>query len=95
MGFTTLTPLTKAGRKRDCIDPKILYQVQAFRSDGRLQRVIYTFVKGNELGGFEINSNNGLIRVRDSQVVDYEQHTEFVLTVSGRGLGASQVRNFF
>ena len=45
-------------------------------------------IVGNELGGFEINSNNGLIRVRDGEVVDYELQTEFVLTVSGRGLGA-------
>ena len=66
-------------------------QVKAVRSDGRRQRVIYTFLRGNELGAFEINSNNGLIRVRAPELVDYEQQTEFNLTISGQGLGDDEL----
>ena len=62
--------------------------VKAVRSDGRRQNVIYSFVKGNELSAFEINSNNGLIRVRDPEMIDYEKTKTFTLTVSGKGLGA-------
>ncbi len=62
-------------------------QVRAVRSDGRRQRVIYSFLRGNELGAFEINSNNGLIRVRDPGLVDFEKQEQFNLTVSARGLG--------
>ena len=62
--------------------------VKAVRSDGRRQNVIYSFVKGNELSAFEINSNNGLIRVRDPEMIDYESTRTFTLTVSGKGLGA-------
>ena len=38
----------------------------ALRSDGRRQRITYSFGSGNDAGAFEINSNNGLIRVRDN-----------------------------
>lgn len=62
-------------------------KVHAVRSDGRRQRVIYTFLRGNEDGAFEINSNNGLIRVRDPEVIDFEKHKQFVLTIQGQGLG--------
>ena len=69
-------------------------EVQAFRSDGRRQRVIYTFVKGNELGAFEINSNNGLIRVRDPEMLDYELQKEFILTIAGEGLGEDNLNAY-
>ncbi len=61
-------------------------QVRAVRSDGRRQRVIYSFLRGNELQAFEINSNNGLIRVRDSSLVDFERQEEFNLTVVAKAL---------
>jgi protocadherin-16/23 len=64
-----------------------LTQVRAVRSDGRRQRVIYTFLRGNDLGAFEINSNNGLIRVRDPELIDFERSQQFNLTISGQGLG--------
>ena len=58
------------------------------RSDGRRQRVIYTFLRGHESGAFEINSNNGLIRVRDPELIDFESGgASFNLTISARGLG--------
>ena len=64
-------------------------QVRAVRSDGRRQRVIYTFLRGHESGAFEINSNNGLIRVRDPELIDFESSvgSHFNLTISARGLG--------
>ena len=66
-----------------------LTQVRAVRSDGRRQRVIYTFLRGHESGAFEINSNNGLIRVRDPELIDFESSdgAHFNLTISARGLG--------
>ncbi|QQP39390.1 Uncharacterized protein FKW44_020261, partial [Caligus rogercresseyi] len=62
-------------------------QVQAVRSDGRKQRVIYSFHRGNEDGTFEINSNNGLIRVKDPEQIDYELNKMFNITILGQGLG--------
>ena len=50
-------------------------QVQAVRSDGRVQRVIYSFGQGNEARTFEINSNNGLIRLKNPAAIDYEVNT--------------------
>ena len=70
-------------------------KVHAVRSDGRRQRVIYTFLRGNEAGAFEINSNNGLIRVRDPEVIDYENHKQFLLTIQGQGLGDEDDLNAF
>ena len=35
-------------------------------------------------------SNNGLIRVRDPEVIDYEKHKQFVLTIQGQRLGNEQ-----
>ena len=71
-----------------------LAKVHAVRSDGRRQRVIYTFLRGNENGAFEINSNNGLIRVRDPEMIDYESHKSFALTVQGQGLGLEDLNAY-
>ena len=69
-------------------------KVHAVRSDGRRQRVIYTFLRGNENGAFEINSNNGLIRVRDPEMIDYENQKTFTLTVQGQGLGLEDLNAY-
>ena len=69
-------------------------QLQAVRSDGRRQRITYTFLRGNDLGAFEINSNNGLIRVRDPEMIDFEKNREFVLTVAGQGLGEENLNAY-
>ncbi|KAK7075982.1 calcium ion binding [Halocaridina rubra] len=47
-------------------------QVAAFRSDGRRQRIEYSFGSGNEESIFEINKINGLITVREPRRLDYE-----------------------
>ena len=44
---------------------------------------------------FEINSNNGIIRVRDPEVIDYEKNKQFVLTIQGQGLGVEDDLNAF
>jgi hypothetical protein len=42
-------------------------------------------MRGNDLGAFEINSNNGLIRVRDPELIDFEKYNQFVLIIAGQG----------
>ena len=64
-----------------------ILQVQAVRSDGRKQRVSYSFGQGNEEGAFEINSNNGLVRLADHQHIDFEAKRHFNLTVIGQAAG--------
>ena len=68
-----------------------ILQVQAVRSDGRIQRVIYTFGQGNQDGIFEINSNNGLIRLKNPQFIDYERKQEYKVTVLGHAAGQEQL----
>ncbi|CAG0886653.1 unnamed protein product [Cyprideis torosa] len=64
-------------------------KVQAARTDGRRQRITYSFGSGNEDGAFDINSNNGLIRVRDPTHLDYEQRSSIRLIVVARTEGHS------
>ena len=79
-----------------CLHPLFHYLFTFFfRSDGRRQPVIYTFLRGNEASAFEINSNNGIIRVRDPEVIDYEKNKQFVLTIQGQGLGVEDDLNAF
>ena len=64
-----------------------IVQVQAVRSDARKQRVSYTFGRGNEDGTFEINSNNGLIRLAQPEHIDFEAKRQFNLTIIGQAAG--------
>ena len=68
-----------------------ILQVQAVRSDGRKQRVIYSFGRGNEDGTFEINSNNGLVRLQNPQFIDFEARREFNLTIIGHAAGSENL----
>jgi protocadherin-16/23 len=68
-----------------------ILQVQAVRSDGRKQRVIYTFGRGNEDGTFEINSNNGLVRLQNPQFIDFEARRQFNLTIIGHAAGSENL----
>ncbi|XP_076056754.1 dachsous cadherin-related 1 [Oratosquilla oratoria] len=56
-------------------------KVDAFRSDGRLHRITYSFGSGNEDDIFEISSNNGLIRVRNPARLDYETYPQIRLVI--------------
>lgn len=67
---------------------KDVIQVSAVRSDGRRQRVSYSFGSGNEDNTFEINSNNGLIRVRDHKHLDFESMPRLRLLVVAQAEGS-------
>jgi len=67
---------------------KDVMQVSAVRSDGRRQRVTYSFGSGNEDNTFEINSNNGLIRVRDHKRLDFESTPKLRLIVVAQAEGS-------
>lgn len=62
-------------------------QVAAFRSDGRRQRITYSFGSGNEDNIFEISSNNGLIRVRNPRRLDYEAVPQMRLIIVAQAEG--------
>ncbi|KAI5746071.1 hypothetical protein M8J76_016948 [Diaphorina citri] len=67
-------------------------QISAFKSDGRRQRISYSFGSGNEAGIFDLDRDTGIIRVRDSRLLDYELHAELNLVVVAQvdnGLGNS------
>lgn len=49
--------------------------LNAVRSDGRRQKIIYDFGTGNEDGTFSIDASTGEIRVRNSDKLDYERYT--------------------
>ncbi|XP_014247424.1 protein dachsous [Cimex lectularius] len=59
-------------------------QVSAVRSDGRRQKITYSLVSGNEESKFEINSQTGMIRVRNSAALDYEVNPQIRLTVQAQ-----------
>lgn len=49
-----------------------LLKLNAVRSDGRRQKITYSFGAGNEDETFSIDSNSGEIKVRNSNRLDYE-----------------------
>ena len=68
-----------------------IVQVQAVRSDGRKQRVSYRLGQGNEDGTFEINSNNGLIRLAQPEQIDFEVRRQYNLTIIGQAAGSENL----
>lgn len=52
---------------------KEIIQVSAVRSDGRRQRIVYSFGSGNEDSTFDIDPDGGIIRVANSEGLDHEQ----------------------
>lgn len=59
-------------------------QVSAVRRDGRKQKILYSIGSGNEDNIFLINSNTGVIQVRDSKFLDYELHNTIRLVVEAK-----------
>lgn len=51
-----------------------LLQVQAMRSDGRRQQIVYSLEHGNFDDAFTIDARTGDIRVNRSESLDYETH---------------------
>lgn len=63
---------------------KDVIQVSAVRSDGRRQRITYSFGRGNEENIFTINPDSGLIQVRNPRLLDYEINREIRLIAEAR-----------
>lgn len=51
-------------------------QLNAVRSDGRRQKIIYSIDSGNEDGAFIIDSKTGDIKVQNSEYLDYEERNK-------------------
>lgn len=49
-------------------------QLNAVRSDGRRQKIIYSLDSGNEDGTFSINQSSGEVKVLNSDHLDYEKY---------------------
>nr|CAD7262840.1 unnamed protein product [Timema shepardi] len=56
-------------------------QVSAVRTDGRRQRISYSLGSGNEDSIFDVDPGSGMVQVRDSRGLDYEQSRELRLAV--------------
>lgn len=69
-------------------------QVSAVRTDGRKQKVLYSIGSGNEDNIFVINSNTGVIQVRDPKFLDYELHNSIKLVVEARSESGSVQRGY-
>ncbi|XP_018320915.1 protein dachsous [Agrilus planipennis] len=69
-------------------------QISAVRTDGRKQKIFYSFGNGNELNTFVINSESGIIQVRDSKHLDYEQRKEIKLVVEARTDGNPSLHGY-
>lgn len=51
-------------------------QLNAIRSDGRRQKIIYSIESGNDDGAFEIDAKTGEIKVQNSASLDYEERNK-------------------
>ncbi|CAG0919475.1 unnamed protein product [Notodromas monacha] len=85
------SPSYEVSLDENAVPGREVVQVSAVRSDGRRQRITYRFGRGNENNAFEINANNGLIRVRDSELLDHELDPEIRLIVMARTDGEDPV----
>lgn len=59
-------------------------QVTAIRSDGRRQKIVYSIGMGNEENIFVIDSETGIIQVRDPKYLDYELHKSISLIIEAK-----------
>ncbi|CAK1540749.1 unnamed protein product [Leptosia nina] len=71
-------------------------QVTALRSDGRRQKVVYEIGNGNDQYAFEIDSNTGVIRVNNSENLDYETYPgpKRTLVIMARTEGSSALYGY-
>ncbi|XP_055921654.1 protein dachsous [Eupeodes corollae] len=64
-------------------------RVSAVRSDGRRQKIIYSFGAGNEDDAFSIDAITGEIKVRNSEHLDYEKYSWPSSSLSGHAQSSS------
>ncbi|KAJ6648788.1 Protein dachsous, partial [Pseudolycoriella hygida] len=65
-----------------------LLKLNAVRSDGRRQKITYSFGAGNEGDTFTIDANSGEIKVKNSNRLDYEYSKEMQLIVVAKTDGS-------
>uniref|UniRef100_A0A6P7F7B9 Protein dachsous n=1 Tax=Diabrotica virgifera virgifera TaxID=50390 RepID=A0A6P7F7B9_DIAVI len=71
-----------------------IIQVAAIRSDGRRQKIVYYIGSGNEDNIFVINSDSGIIQVRDPKNLDYELHKTINLVVEAKTEGSPTLHGY-
>ncbi|CAG9763030.1 unnamed protein product [Ceutorhynchus assimilis] len=69
-------------------------QVSAVRTDGRRQKILYTFGTGNEDNIFVIGAETGMIQVRDPKNLDYELHHSIHLVVEVKTEGNPNLHGY-
>lgn len=69
-------------------------QVSAVRTDGRRQKILYSFGTGNEENIFVIGAESGVIQVRDAKNLDYEKHHTIHLVVEAKTDGNPNLHGY-
>lgn len=73
---------------------KEVLQVSAVRTDGRRQRITYSFGNGNEDGIFAIDQESGTISINNPKFLDYELHKEITLVVVAKTEGNPNLHGY-
>lgn len=71
-----------------------IIQIAAVRTDGRRQRISYSFGMGNEYNAFGLNSDTGMIQVKEPKTLDYELHKEIRLIIEAKTESNQELRSF-
>lgn len=71
-----------------------IIQIAAIRTDGRRQRIVYTFGMGNEHNAFGLNSDTGTIQVKEPKSLDYELNKEIHLVIEAKTESNQELRSF-
>lgn len=71
-----------------------IVQVSAVRTDGRRQKIQYTFGMGNEDNIFRIEAESGIIQVRDPKNLDFELHHLVKLVVEAKTEGNPNLHGY-
>lgn len=67
----------------------VISDMNAVRSDGRRQKVTYSFGSGNEDGAFAIDPASGEIRVKNSANLDFERFLQQKNTINSAASGSA------
>lgn len=71
-----------------------ILQIAAVRTDGRRQRILYSFGMGNEYNAFSLNSETGIIQVSDPKSLDFELNKEIHLVIEAKTESNQDLRCF-